>query len=119
MTGSAWLIGAAGAWLAASTFLGVTLREHAWAELGVGMLAGVLGLRIARAGSTCGWIAAALGAWLVAGAVVPAFRLGVDVAWYRGVIGAGLVAAGFIGVSGGSPVTTMHLFPRLPSPRGK
>jgi len=112
MKGSAWLIGAAGAWLAASPFLGFVPRASPWNELAVGILVGILGVNLARAKRTSGWPASVIGVWLLAVALLPALRAALGGVWHDLAIGAVLVVVGLAGVASEGPAAPVDLFPR-------
>lgn len=115
MTGRAWLIGAAGGWLAVSPFLGFVPRETPWNDLAVGIIVGILGVKTTRAKPAYGWIAVALGGWLAGVALLPPVKAALGAVWHDIVVGAVLVILGFVGVSAGGSAPVVHLFP--PPPR--
>lgn len=113
MKGSAWLIGAAGAWLAASPFLGFVPPDTRWNDLAVGVIVAVLGVKVVRAKRTYGWVAAALGVWLLGVASLSA-KAALGAVWHDVAVGAVLVVAGLVGVASEAPAPPIDLFPRPP-----
>jgi len=113
MKSSAWLIGAAGAWLAASPFLGFVPPETRWNDLAVGIIVGVLGVRAAGAKRTYGWVAATISVWLLGVALLSA-KAALGAVWHDLAVGAVLVVAGLVGVAGEGPAAPVDLFPRPP-----
>lgn len=111
MRASAWLIGAAGAWLAASPFLGLVPPDTRWNDLAVGVIVAVLGVQTARAKRTYGWVAIALGVWLL-GVAWLSIKASLGAVWHDLAVGGVLVVVGLVGVAAEGPATPVDLFPR-------
>ena len=114
MKGSAWLIGAAGAWLATSPFLGFVPRTTPWNALAVGFIVAILGVNTARAKRPYGWVAAVLGLWLLGAALLPAIRVAFGGEWHDLVVGTVLAVTGLVAVGSEGSSHPVELFPHPP-----
>ncbi len=80
MSGVKWAVGVLALWLAAAAFL-LGPQAARWNDLATGILVALAGVWLANRAARQGWIAAALGAWMIVGTFIPQLRAGPGLFW--------------------------------------
>jgi hypothetical protein len=86
-TAARWTVGVAGLLYAASGFIPFTTAAHAWAAIGIGAVAGVLGFMAARKTPWQGALITLAGLWIVVSSLVGLLQTGPGHLWGNLLVG--------------------------------